>query len=151
MVRKTRQLISSPLRCVIPLLALSTVGCGPMWYGPPPPSLPPGQAVNPHQFQQPHLVPTPQGPLQVPDESPPKPTFQGGATSGSLNQIPETTPEAVLSVPTPKSTSTYHDVKSGETLSGIAKKYGVTLEALRAANVFEKDPVLQPGQLILIP
>ena len=51
----------------------------------------------------------------------------------------------------PKSTSTYHDVQQGETLISIARKFGVTVEALKAANVFDNDPVLKPGDVILIP
>ena len=43
-------------------------------------------------------------------------------------------------------------VKSGDTLSGIAQKFGVSLAALEAANPQIPDPnKIFPGQVILIP
>lgn len=134
----------------ITLLLAAVTGCGPMWYGPPPPSYPPGQGLPPTQFQQPTMVPANPTPLQVPPGTPPS-TFQGGTPAGSLNAVPDASPEQVLTVPTPKSTSTYHDVQQGETLTSIARKYGVTVEALKAANVFDDNSILQPGQVILVP
>tara|TARA_R110002072_G_scaffold287242_2_gene452703 strand:+ start:36840 stop:37217 length:378 start_codon:yes stop_codon:yes gene_type:complete len=125
-----------------------------MWYGAPPPTYPPGQGLPPAQFQQPTVVPGNPAPLQVPSGSvpgglPPS-TFQGGSV-GSLNEVPNASAEQVLTVPTPKSTYLYHDVQQGESLSSIAKKYGVAIEDLKAANVFDNNPVLKPGDLILIP
>lgn len=137
------------------LLAVAFSGCGPMWYGAPPPTYPPGQGLPPTQFQPPTMVPSNPAPLQVPagavpGGAPPS-TFQGGASAGSLNEVPNASAGQILTVPTPRSTFTYHDVQQGETLSGIAKKYGVTLEDLKTANVFDNNPVLKPGDLILIP
>ena len=143
------------LRNPVPLIiAVVASGCGPMWYGSPPPTYPPGQGLPPSQFQQPTMVPANPAPLQVPTEqdpggAPPS-TFQGGA-AGSLNEVPSADVGQVLTVPTPRSTSTYHDVQQGETLTSIARQYGVTVDALKTANVFESDPVLKPGDLILIP
>lgn len=142
------------LRCLMPLtIAVAASGCGPMWYGAPPPTYPPGQGLPPSQFQQPTMVPANPAPLQVPSGqvpggAPPS-TFQGGA--GSLNEVPNADVGQVLTVPTPRSTSTYHDVKQGETLTSIARQYGVTVDAIKTANVFDSDPVLKPGDLILIP
>ncbi|NQV23616.1 MAG: LysM peptidoglycan-binding domain-containing protein [Rhodopirellula sp.] len=132
------------------VVAATASGCGPMWYGSPPPTYPPGQGMPPAQFQQPTMVPSNPPPLQVPGSTPPS-TFQGGSSSGSLNDVPEAAAGQVLMVPNPKSTSTYHDVQQGETLSSIAKKFGVTIEALKEANVFDSNFALQPGQVILIP
>ena len=43
-------------------------------------------------------------------------------------------------------------VKSGDTLSGIAQKFGVSLAALEAANPQIPDPnKIFPGQVIFIP
>jgi LysM repeat protein len=43
-------------------------------------------------------------------------------------------------------------VKPGETLSSIARKFGVTLQALLAANPDITDPArVRDGQTILIP
>lgn len=141
------------LRHLMPLIiAVVASGCGPMWYGAPPPTYPPGQGLPPSQFQQPTMVPSNPAPLQVPpDQTPgaPPSTFQGGA--GSLNEVPNADVGQVLTVPTPRSTSTYHDVRQGETLTSIARQYGVTVDAIKTANVFDSDPVLKPGDLILIP
>lgn len=139
----------------IPVFAAAVSGCGPVWYGAPP-AYPPGQGLPPTQIQQqPMVVPGNPAPLQVPpDTTPggtPPSTFRGGTPAGSLNEVPDASAGQVLTVPTPRSTSTYHDVQPGETLSSIARKYGVTVDALKAANIFDKDPVLKPGDLILIP
>lgn len=142
------------LRHLTPLIfAFVASGCGPMWYGAPPPTYPPGQGMPPSQFQQPTMVPANPAPLQVPagqiPGSAPPSTFQGGA--GSLNEVPNADVGQVLTVPTPRSTSTFHDVQQGETLTSIARQYGVTVDAIKTANVFDSDPVLKPGDLILIP
>ncbi len=69
-------------------------------------------------------------------------------------------PEVVLEVPSPtpspQATPTpepvvYHIVQSGETLWDIAEQYGVTLEALEAANESLDPDLLQPGQELVIP
>jgi LysM repeat protein len=50
------------------------------------------------------------------------------------------------------STSKKHSIKSGETLSGIARQQGITLDALLAANPEIQDPGrIQVGQVIVIP
>jgi N-acetylmuramoyl-L-alanine amidase len=101
------------------------------------------------------MVPANPAPLQVPAGQVPGGalplTFQGGAPAGSLNEVPNAAAEQILTVPTPRSTSTYHDVQQGETLTSIARQYGVTVDAIKTANVFDSDPVLKLGDLILIP
>lgn len=150
-----KHIISSWPPFALLFIATAVSGCGPMRYGPPPPTLPPGQNLPPSQFQQPTMVPTNPAPLQVPAGQTPggeaPATFQNGAPGTSLNNVPDADVGQVLTVPTPKSTSTYHDVREGETLSSIALKFGVTVEALKTANVFDGDPVLKPGDVILIP
>jgi len=44
-----------------------------------------------------------------------------------------------------------HTVEEGETLFGIARKYDVTVDALREANDLGARPTLQPGQRLRIP
>jgi LysM repeat protein len=144
----------SRLYLVLLFLAVAVSGCGPMWYGSPPPTYPPGQGLPPTQFQQPTMVPGNSAPLQVPAGQLPggvPSTFQGGSAAGSLNEVPDAAAEQVLTVPTPGSTSTYHDVRQGETLTSIARQYGVTVDALKTANIFDNNPVLKPGDVILIP
>jgi LysM repeat protein len=45
----------------------------------------------------------------------------------------------------------YHEVKSGETLSAIAKRYGTTAAAIEQANGLDSKSILSPGQMIYIP
>ena len=44
----------------------------------------------------------------------------------------------------------YHKVKSGDTLSGIAKKYGTTVKKLCSLNGIKETKVLQIGQKIRV-
>jgi len=44
----------------------------------------------------------------------------------------------------------YHTVKKGETLYGISKKYGISVEELRKLNNLSKDPLLRTGQKLLV-
>ncbi|MBW1999237.1 MAG: LysM peptidoglycan-binding domain-containing protein [Deltaproteobacteria bacterium] len=50
-----------------------------------------------------------------------------------------------------KAGGNYHEVRSGDTLYGIAKRYGVTVEQLRDLNRMEKDDKIYVGQKILLP
>ena len=44
----------------------------------------------------------------------------------------------------------YHVVQSGDTLSGIAKKYNTSVEALCSLNNMTKDQTINPGQKLLV-
>ena len=44
-----------------------------------------------------------------------------------------------------------HTVEGGETLWGIARKYDVTVAAVREANDLDEDDAIQPGQALRIP
>jgi N-acetylmuramoyl-L-alanine amidase len=44
-----------------------------------------------------------------------------------------------------------HTVRSGDNLSAIAARYGVTLGALLTANKLTKDAVIHPGQKLTVP
>ena len=53
---------------------------------------------------------------------------------------------------TPRDTSPSHIVKAGDTLSGIAKQHGVSLDSLLAANRQIVNPnVIRPGQTVSLP
>ena len=47
--------------------------------------------------------------------------------------------------------ATVHEVESGQSLWTIAKRYGVTVDALRAKNGLREDSAIQPGQKLRIP
>lgn len=53
--------------------------------------------------------------------------------------------------PAPQGKERYHEVQQGDTLYGIAQKYGVSLDALLRANSMGPKDLLQPGQKIVIP
>ena len=50
-----------------------------------------------------------------------------------------------------KSQTTTHTVASGENLTVIAKKYGVTVDELKKANPKQKDDMIHPGDKLTIP
>ncbi|HXG43494.1 MAG TPA: LysM peptidoglycan-binding domain-containing protein [Gemmatimonadales bacterium] len=58
-------------------------------------------------------------------------------------------PSAVASAPS--GGSRVHVVRSGDTLSGIAARYGVTVSALRSANGLDRYDVLKAGTTLRIP
>ena len=64
-----------------------------------------------------------------------------------------TTPPVVVKPPTttPPTSATSYVVKSGDTLSAIAKKYGVTLTALISGNNIQLTSIIRPGQKLTIP
>ena len=73
-------------------------------------------------------------------------------TSASSSQKANTT-KAATQKSTPKATtasSSTHTIKKGETLSVIARKYGVTVAALKSANGLKNDNI-RAGQKLKIP
>jgi N-acetylmuramoyl-L-alanine amidase len=63
--------------------------------------------------------------------------------------VPPTITPTATAVPTP--TPVKHTVQSGESLSQIAGKYGVTNDAIAAANSIRDRNALQVGQELVIP
>ena len=47
--------------------------------------------------------------------------------------------------------ATTHRVKAGQTLSGIAEQYGISVDALRTANGLGARSQVRPGQVLRIP
>jgi len=80
----------------------------------------------------------------------PSPTPTPVATS---TPTPSPTPTPVATrTPTPNPTFTPYVVQAGETLSAIAARFGVTIQAIMAANPSITDPAhIVAGQRILIP
>lgn len=60
-------------------------------------------------------------------------------------------PTASTATPTVTPTPIIHVVQEGETLQGIAASYGVSSQALQAANGIENPLLLQVGQELVIP
>jgi LysM repeat protein len=44
----------------------------------------------------------------------------------------------------------YHTVRSGETLWGISRRYGLTVEELRSLNNFSPGGTIYPDQRLLV-
>ncbi len=87
--------------------------------------------------------------------APPMMTPSPGNSSGlpiletpEVQQVPA---ESVLNLPRELNSATYHSVTAGETLSSIAKRYGISAEKLRSANGLDASATLKSQQLIFIP
>lgn len=74
-------------------------------------------------------------------------TFTNYIYVGQILRIPSTTP---VPPPPPASTTKYY-VKAGDTLSAIAAKYGVTLQALATENKITNVNLIYVGQVLVIP
>jgi N-acetylmuramoyl-L-alanine amidase len=110
-------------------LILSTVlGCGS-------PVVDPGRATT--QFAPPLATPVPANSSGLPILDTPE-----------VQQVPA---ESVLTLPSDSNLATYHSVKAGETLTSIAKRYGLSVETLRKANGLDAATTLKSQQLIYIP
>ena len=64
---------------------------------------------------------------------------------------PVVTPTPPVSTDPPVTVNGTHTIKSGETLTSIAKKYGVTLQALLKANNLSISSVIYAGKKLVIP
>lgn len=71
----------------------------------------------------------------------------------TATSAPTATPDVLVIIETPVPTSTpqVYAVQQGDTLSGIAEKFNVSLDALRAANPDLKTSILSIGQTLFIP
>jgi LysM repeat protein len=65
-------------------------------------------------------------------------------------QDPKTKPDVAASRQAAAPVKRFHKVKKGETLSGIAKKYRLSLAELRKMNKLTSKTVLVPGQALII-
>ncbi len=67
-----------------------------------------------------------------------------------VGAIVQPAPPAAATPPAGSPTPAIHVVKKGETLSGIAKRYGVTVQAISAANRLRSSKIYV-GQRLRIP
>lgn len=66
-----------------------------------------------------------------------------------VTEQPKAKPQPKAKTKSPKTTR--HKVRKGESLDKIAKRYGITLAALKAANPKVKSDKIQIGQTIIVP
>ncbi len=76
----------------------------------------------------------------------------GGATAPSATPLASAAASADLSSAEPVPTVVVYVVKTGDTMSKIAKKYGVTVDQILAVNKAIKNPnKIKPGDEVTIP
>jgi LysM repeat protein len=83
--------------------------------------------------------------LVIPTKSGPAAAAAGAAAA------PATTPDGTTVPAGPVTEATKHVVKAGETLGGIARRYGVRQGELAVANNITDPRKIQPGQELVIP
>ena len=74
--------------------------------------------------------------------------FDGDYYYGESQHLPITKPNPTPTKPEPK--KTVYIVKKGDTLSGIAKKYGTTWQKLKKVNNIKNANLIYVGQKIVI-
>lgn len=79
------------------------------------------------------------------------PDAQSGLKPNSVLIIPSKAIKKAVVSASAKAKVTSHEVQPKETLYGIEKKYGISDEALKAANPFLESEGLQIGQVLTIP
>lgn len=76
----------------------------------------------------------------------------GASTSPGPGASPTASPSRAPRSPTPApSKATRYTVKSGDSLSGIAASFKVTVTALKRANGIGSSNLIHPGQVLVIP
>lgn len=82
--------------------------------------------------------------LKVPKDEGLPAVPEGAPLGNSIQSVAKKNEAAIVDV-------VIHLVKRGENLYSIAKKYGVTLQALQAANNFSRKSILKVGTKLMIP
>jgi LysM repeat protein len=83
----------------------------------------------------------------------PTPTVDVAGVASTVEPTPTPAPYTPAPTPTPTITPTpvFHTIASGESLLGIANRYGVSVGALQDANGILDPRLLQVGQQLIIP
>ncbi len=106
-------------------IALLLSGCGQVITKPTPTPFTPAPTATPKR-----VTPTP------------APTF---------TPTPRPAPPQPSATPTPEPTPILHIIQAGDTLIGLARRYGVTVQAIQEANGITDPRSLLPGQQLIIP
>lgn len=80
----------------------------------------------------------------------PTPSAREAASSPNSTVTPSLAPQATLT-PTPEASDVTYIVQSGDTLTSIAKRYGVTIQAIAVANNLSNPDFVWVGQVLVIP
>jgi LysM repeat protein/heat shock protein HslJ len=109
------------------------------------PAAPPATPTGPAATATSRISPTPSG---VASPTAASATQTPGAPRATATASPPPATETSLPTPTPPTAT--HTVIAGETLFRIAARYGITVDALRAANGLTGD-LIYAGQVLIIP
>jgi LysM repeat protein len=96
-------------------------------------------------FPSPTSAPSP---VTTPPASPSEVPVSAPPSSAPASEGPSVNPSAG---PTSSPAGETYRVRPGDTLSGIAARYGVTLRALRLANDIPPGGIIRPGRVLVIP
>lgn len=77
-------------------------------------------------------------------------TLEKHRTESRIGARPISGAATKQSAVSPSAGKRYHEVKSGETLYSISKKYGTSVNELRRLNKLEPNQSIEPGQKLLI-
>ncbi len=90
-------------------------------------------------------VPTAPPYQQVDPINPPAPSYP------SVPSVPTYTPPPVTSTPAPTTLNgNVHTISKGDSLWGISRKYGTSVDAIKSANGLESDTIIE-GRTLVIP
>ena len=104
--------------------------------------------IRPRDTRAPGLEATPIVPITSPVIDDPNTAFENVIATPTPEATPTFTPEPR---PTPSPTPLVYVVQPGDSLSAIAQRFGVTVEALIEVNRLVDPDTLQVGQEIVIP
>lgn len=99
------------------------------------------------------LAPTvfPNRTLEAPQPGDPTRTPFLPPTAGPNDSFPLPTPNPPRILPTPRLESDEYVIQAGDSLGGIARQYGVSLESLIGVNEIPNPDIVPVGQLLTIP
>ena len=109
--------------------------------------------LNPRRVQVGQMVriPTPGAQVPPPDQMAETPPARNAPAADQPAARQSATPQPAASEPAAQPAARTHTIRSGDTLDGISKRYGTTVNALQQANPGLNPRRLIPGKTIRIP